>query len=63
MKRQVLIRHIELHGCILLREGSKHSIYFNPANQKQSAVGRHKELSDILCLKVCKQLDIAPVKK
>lgn len=49
-------------GCELLREGANHSIYRNPENQLQSAVGRHTELADILCNKVCKQLGIPPVK-
>jgi mRNA interferase HicA len=62
MKRQVLIKHLEKHGCILLREGKRHAIYWNPNNKKQSAVGRHNELSDLLCQKVCKQLEITPVK-
>jgi mRNA interferase HicA len=62
MKRQDLIRHLEKHGCILIREGKKHSIYYNPNTNKQSAVGRHLELSDLLCNKVCKQLEIEVIK-
>ena len=62
MKRQVLLKHLEKQGCILLREGKRHSIYWNPANKKQSVVGRHNELSDLLCVKVCKQLEIASIK-
>jgi mRNA interferase HicA len=62
MKRQYLIRHLEKHGCILVREGKRHTIYYNPISKKQSAVGRHSELSDLLCIKVCKQLVIDPVK-
>lgn len=27
MKRRDLIRHLEAHGCELLREGGKHSVY------------------------------------
>lgn len=62
MKRLDLIRHLEKQGCVLLREGSKHSIYYNPTTNKQSSVGRHQELSDLLCQKVCKQLEIEPIK-
>jgi len=58
MKRVELITHLEKNGCILLREGGNHSIYQNPANKKQSAVGRHRELSDLLCRKICKQLEV-----
>ena len=63
MKRQKLIKHPKQHKCILLREGANHSIYQNPKNKKQTAVGRHSELSDLLCNKVCKQLEITPVSK
>jgi hypothetical protein len=61
MKRQELIKHLEKEGCIL-REGKRHTIYQNPINKKQSAVGRQNELSDLLCIKVCKQLEIKSVK-
>ena len=58
MKRTTLIKHLAKNGCVLLREGSNHSIYLNANNKKQSAVGRHRELSDLLCEKICKQLEI-----
>jgi mRNA interferase HicA len=53
MKRSALVKHLEKHGCYLLREGGNHAIYINPANQKQTAVGRHQELDNLLCKKVC----------
>ena len=62
MKRNRLIKHLAKHGCVLLREGGNHSIYTNPSNSKQSAVGRHRELSDLLCKKICRQLEIPLVK-
>ncbi len=40
MKRQELIRLVESLGCRLLREGSKHSVYFNPANNQTTAIPR-----------------------
>jgi len=58
MKRGEFLKHLRAHGCIMLREGANHTIYLNPANQKQSTVGRHQELSNLLCKKVCKQLEI-----
>jgi predicted RNA binding protein YcfA (HicA-like mRNA interferase family) len=39
-----LLRHLSAHGCQLLREGGRHSIYWNPANRKTSAVPRHNEI-------------------
>ncbi|MEK6782059.1 MAG: type II toxin-antitoxin system HicA family toxin [Bacteroidota bacterium] len=63
MKRNKLIKHLETQGCLLLREGSNHAIYQNPQNKRQSAVGRHRELSDLLCNKICKQLGISEIKQ
>ena len=59
MKRQALIRHLKSCGCYLLREGGKHSIYANPANDETSAVPRHREINDFLVQKICRDLGIA----
>jgi len=62
MKRGDFVRHLNKQACYLLREGSNHSIFQNSKNKKQSAVGRHTELSDLLCKKICKQLEIPEIK-
>jgi mRNA interferase HicA len=58
VKRRALIRHLEAHGCELLREGGNHSIYINRAAHKISAVPRHSEINDDLARKICKDLGI-----
>jgi predicted RNA binding protein YcfA (HicA-like mRNA interferase family) len=58
MKRRDVLRHLEQNGCQLLREGPRHTIYWNPANKKISAVPRHQEISDKLVNKICKDLGI-----
>ncbi|WP_337176435.1 type II toxin-antitoxin system HicA family toxin [Paludisphaera sp.] len=58
MKRRDLVRHLERHGCRLLREGGRHSIFFNPANGTTSAVPRHAEIYDFLALKICRDLQV-----
>ncbi|MEQ8222394.1 MAG: type II toxin-antitoxin system HicA family toxin [Candidatus Eremiobacterota bacterium] len=58
MKRQALIKHLSQNGCQLLREGSRHSVSWNPSNKRTSSVPRHKEISDYLAYKICKDLDI-----
>jgi predicted RNA binding protein YcfA (HicA-like mRNA interferase family) len=58
MKRKDLIRHLKSHGCRLLREGGKHSIYVNPANNQTSTVPRHREIDDFLTRKICRDLSI-----
>jgi len=58
MKRQALIRHLESHGCNLLREGGRHSIFVNPENNQTSAVPRHREINDFLSRKICRDLGV-----
>ena len=48
MNRRALIQHIERHGCVLLREGHRHTIYVNPMSRAQSSVPRHRELDDFV---------------
>lgn len=58
MKRRALLKHLKAQGCELFREGSKHSVYWNPANGKTSTVPRHREIKDLLAIKICRDLDI-----
>ena len=58
MKRRLLIQHLTKQGCILLREGGRHSWYINPVENRRSAIPRHEEISDILARKICKDLCI-----
>jgi len=59
MKRQELIRWLESQGCQWLREGKKHTVYFNPINNRVSTVPRHREINDFLSRKICRDLGIA----
>jgi mRNA interferase HicA len=59
MKRTELLRHLRRQGCELLREGSRHSWWHNPMQNKRSAVPRHREISDDLVRKICRDLGIA----
>jgi mRNA interferase HicA len=58
MKRRDLIRHLEKHGCVLFREGGKHSVYVNRATGKSSTVPRHREINDFLSRKICRDLEV-----
>jgi mRNA interferase HicA len=60
MTRHVLIRHLEAHGCRLLREGGRHTIYVNTATNAASAVPRHTEIYEYLARKICRDLQIPP---
>jgi mRNA interferase HicA len=58
MKRVELIRHLAQHGCVLLREGGKHSVFISRATRKSSAVPRHSEINDFLARKICRDLQV-----
>lgn len=58
MKRRDLVRHLEAHGCYLLREGGRHSVFVNPAANATSAVPRHAEINEFLVRKICRDLQI-----
>jgi mRNA interferase HicA len=58
MKRQDLVRHLEKHSCVLLREGAKHSVYYNSAAQRTSTVPRHREVKNLTAIRICKQLAV-----
>jgi predicted RNA binding protein YcfA (HicA-like mRNA interferase family) len=60
VKRLDLVRHLEAHGCRLLREGANHSVYVNPVARKTSTVPRHREIDDFLARKICRDLEIPP---
>ncbi|MBS0209107.1 MAG: type II toxin-antitoxin system HicA family toxin [Planctomycetes bacterium] len=59
MKRHAVIAHLRAHGCVLIREGARHSWWGNPTNGKRSAVPRHAEVDDHLVRKICRDLGIA----
>ncbi|MDQ3523284.1 MAG: type II toxin-antitoxin system HicA family toxin [Gemmatimonadota bacterium] len=48
MKRRDLIRHLEAHGCELLREGGRHSVFVNRPTCKATAVPHHREINELL---------------
>ncbi len=58
MKRREVLRHLEQQGCKFLREGSRHTVYYNPKNRKLSTIPRHREIIDELVKKICRDLDI-----
>jgi len=59
MERRELIRHLVNHGCLLVREGSDHSIWENPVNRRRTSVPRHREIPDFTAHRICRQLGIA----
>jgi len=63
MKRKELIRYLSKNGCIFVREGVRHSVFFNPLTKKVSTVPRHSEINNLLAEKICRDLDIESLRK
>jgi len=61
MKRRDLLRHLERHGCDLLREGGSHTVYVNRIKGKSSTVPRHREINDFLARKICRDLEVPEI--
>ena len=60
MKRRDLEQHLRKQGCEMLREGARHSVFYNLANGATSSVPRHREINDYLARKICRDLKILP---
>jgi len=58
MKRKVIIQYLLRNKCVFIREGAKHSVFFNPLMRKSSTLPRHNEIDDFLAKKICRDLGI-----
>lgn len=58
MKRGDVIRHLSDHGCELVREGGRHSVWRNPTTGAQEAVPRHGEIGNVVVRIICRKLAI-----
>jgi predicted RNA binding protein YcfA (HicA-like mRNA interferase family) len=58
VKRQAVLRHLRRNGCVLKREGAKHSLWMNPQTGAVETVPRHTEIADRLVEKICRGLGV-----
>ena len=56
MKRKALIKKILSEGCVLVRHGSNHDLYKNPASGKKQPIPRHQEIDEHLAKHIIKEL-------
>ena len=63
MRRSALIRHLRSYGCVLLREGRRHSIWINPDTNRRTAIPRHNEINRPLAMKICGDLGVPIVRR
>jgi predicted RNA binding protein YcfA (HicA-like mRNA interferase family) len=60
VKRAALLRHLQAHGCVALREGGSHSIWTNPQTRRKEAIPRHNEIKRHLARSICRNLSVPP---
>lgn len=58
MKRKDLIKYLIIYGCVLEREGKRHTIYYNPVSNKSTTIPRHNEINTFTARGICKDLEI-----
>lgn len=58
MNRRLFLRELAASGCVLLRHGARHDVYFNPVNGRHAPVPRHNEIKTSLCQLIRKQLGV-----
>lgn len=63
MKQVDLIKHLRKCGCIFIREGSSHSIWYNSITGRTSTIPRHAEINTHLGKKICEDLGVSIIKK
>ena len=56
MKRRLLLKHLQRHEAMFLREGRRHTIF--QRDQYKTQIPRHREIVDELARKICKDLGI-----
>ena len=63
MKQTDLVKHIRKCGCVFMREGGSHSVWYNPKTDRTSTVPRHNEINTHLGKKICKDLGVIIITK
>ena len=58
MKRRDLLRLLMKQGCVMLRDGRRHSVFYNPKLNQTTTVPRHAEINEYLAKKICHDLGI-----
>ncbi|MCX6712572.1 MAG: type II toxin-antitoxin system HicA family toxin [Candidatus Vogelbacteria bacterium] len=58
MKRIDLLRFLTKKGCLVRREGGRHTVIFNPDNEKMTTVPRHREINEDLSKKICRDVGL-----
>jgi mRNA interferase HicA len=60
VRREQLERHLLDHGCEVLREGGRHTIWGNREQDVRAPMPRHREVPIGTARAICRQLRIPP---
>ncbi|HRR96051.1 MAG TPA: addiction module toxin, HicA family [Candidatus Ratteibacteria bacterium] len=52
------MRYLNEYGCVVKREGARHTIICNINNGVLETLPRHKEIDNVLIKKICRRLKI-----
>ena len=63
MKHTDLIKHIRKYGCVFIREGGLHSVWYNTLTGRTSTVPRHNEINTHTGRNICEDLGVPIIKK
>jgi len=58
VKREEFLRYLNEYGCVVKREGARHTIICNINNGVLETLPRHKEIDNVLIKKICRRLKI-----
>jgi predicted RNA binding protein YcfA (HicA-like mRNA interferase family) len=59
MKTKEFIRGLLRDGCVFLRHGSNHDVYFNPLTAQKQPVPRHAKIDDALAKHIRRRLGLS----
>jgi hypothetical protein len=60
MKRRSLLQYLGRRGCVIVREGRRHTIVKNRVTGAESQVPRHREIKSSTAKAICKDLGVDP---
>jgi hypothetical protein len=54
MKRKIILQYLLLNGCLIDREGKKHTVIYNPSTKRTTTLPRHNEINTYTAKGICK---------
>jgi predicted RNA binding protein YcfA (HicA-like mRNA interferase family) len=58
LKKRDLERHLNAHGCQLVRQATNHELWENVESGERTTVPRHREIKTPTARGICRQLSV-----